>query len=85
MNSFKAHNTFFDSAKNPYSKPKISSDRFWSYQQRSYYSCILYNQERIFQHMRLDCEAIVGLPCLEEALDYFREVGLLQFIIDKEH
>ena len=35
VNSFRAHNTFFDSAKNPYSKPKISSDRFWSYQQRS--------------------------------------------------
>ena len=35
--------------------------------------------------MRLDCEAIAVLPCLEEALDYFRDVGLLQFITDKEH
>jgi len=35
--SFREHNTFFDSAKNPYSKPKISSDRFWSHQQRRYY------------------------------------------------
>ena len=33
-NGFIAHNTFFDSAKNPYSKPRISYDRFWSYQQR---------------------------------------------------
>ena len=48
INGFKAHNTFFNSAKNPYSKARISSDRFWSYQQRSYYSCILYNQGRIF-------------------------------------
>ena len=31
-NGFKSHNTFFDSTKNPYSKPRISSDRFWSYQ-----------------------------------------------------
>ena len=85
VNSFGAHNTFFDSAKNPYSKPKISSDRFWSYQQRSYYSCILYNQKRIFPHMRLDCEAIAGLPYLEEALDCFRDVGPLPFVTQKEH
>ena len=82
INGFKAHNTFFDSAKNPYTKARISSEWFLSYQQRSYYSCILYNQGRIFPHMRLDCEAIAGLPCLEEALDYFRDVGLLQFITD---
>ena len=35
--------------------------------------------------MRLDCEAIAGLPCLEEALDCFRDAGLLQFVTDKEH
>ena len=35
--------------------------------------------------MRLDCEAIAGLPCLEEALDCFRDVGLLPFVTDKEH
>ena len=28
INGFKAHNTFFNSAKNPYSKARISSDRF---------------------------------------------------------
>ena len=85
VNSFRAHNKFFDSAKNPYTKPRISSDRFWSYQQCSYYSCVLYNQGRIFPHMRLDCEAIAGLPCLEEALDCFRDAGLLPFVTDKEH
>ena len=30
-------------------------------------------------------EAIVGLPCLEEALDCFRDAGLLQFVTAKEH
>ena len=25
------------------------------------------------------------LPCLEEALDYFRDVGLLAFVTNKEH
>ena len=77
VNGFIAHNTFFDNAKNPYSKPRISSDRFWSYQQRNYYSCILYNQGHIFPHMRLDCETIAGLPCLEDALDCFRDASLL--------
>ena len=38
-----------------------------------------------FPHKRLYCDAIVGLPCLEEALDCFREVGLLPFVTDKEH
>src|SRR4051812_27119004 len=85
INGFREHNTFFDRAKNPYSRERISSDRFWSYLQRSYYSCILYNQGRIFPHMRLDIEAITDLPCLEEALDCFRESGLLQFVTDKEH
>ena len=33
MLSFREHNTFFDSTKNPYTKPKITSDRFWSHQQ----------------------------------------------------
>ena len=32
-NGFKSHNTFFDSSKNPYSRPRISSDHFWSHQQ----------------------------------------------------
>ena len=35
--------------------------------------------------MRLDTEAIAGLPCLEEGLDCFRDAGLLSFVIDKEH
>ena len=35
--------------------------------------------------MRLDCEAIAGLPCLEEALDCFRDVGFLPFVTDKDH
>lgn len=68
VNGFKADNTIFHSSKNPYLRERISSDRFWSYPQRSYYSCIMYNQGRIFPHMRLDTEAIAGLPCLEEAL-----------------
>ena len=38
-----------------------------------------------FPHMRLDTEAITGLPCLEEALDCFRESGLLPFVTDNEH
>ena len=64
INSFKADNTFFNSSKNPYSRERIVSDRFWSYSQRSYYSSILYNQGRIFPHKRLEVEAIAGLPCL---------------------
>ena len=31
-NGFMAHNTFFNSSKNPYTRPRISSDQFWSYQ-----------------------------------------------------
>ena len=85
INGFREDNTFFNSSRNPYSRERISSDRFWSYPQRSYYSCILYNQGRIFPHMRLHTEAIAGLPCLEEALDCFKEVGLLPFITDQEH
>jgi hypothetical protein len=30
VRAFKADNTFFDSGKNPYTKPRIPSDRFWS-------------------------------------------------------
>ena len=35
--------------------------------------------------MRLYCEAIVGLPCLEEALGCFGYICLLPFVTDKEH
>ena len=28
---------------------------------------------------------MAGLPCLEEALDCFRDVDLLEFVTDKEH
>ena len=28
---------------------------------------------------------MAGLPCLEEAMDFFRDVGLLPFVTDKEH
>ena len=35
--------------------------------------------------MRIDCEAIAGLPCLVEALDCFRYAGLLQFVNNKEN
>ena len=45
----------------------------------------MYNQGRIFPHKRLETEAIAGLPCLEEALDCFKEVGLLSFVTDQEH
>ena len=33
----------------------------------------------------MDCDAMAGLPCLEEALDCFRDVGLLAFVTNKEH
>ena len=85
INGFRADNTFFDRSKNPYSRERIVSDRFWRYQQRSYYSCILYNQGRIFPHKRLEVEAVAGLPSLEDALDCFKQVGLLPFITDEEH
>ena len=35
--------------------------------------------------MRLDSEAMAGLPRPEEALDCFRDAGLLQFVTAKEH
>ena len=31
INGFRADNTFFNSSRNPYSRERISSDRFWSY------------------------------------------------------
>src|SRR3954466_15612854 len=45
----------------------------------------MYNQDGIPPHKRLDCDAIDRWPCLEEALDCFREFGLLPFVTDKEH
>ena len=33
VNGFRAYNTFFNSSRNPYSRERISSDRFWSYPQ----------------------------------------------------
>ena len=45
----------------------------------------MYNQDRIFPHKRLCCDAMAGLPCLEEALNCFQDVGLLPFVIEKEH
>ena len=39
----------------------------------------------LFSHRCLDCDAMAGLPCLEEGLDRFRYVVLLAFVIDKEH
>ena len=39
----------------------------------------------IFPHKRLCFDAMAGLPLLEEALDCFREAGLLPFVTDKEH
>ena len=35
--------------------------------------------------MRLDCEAMAGLPYLEEALDCFLDASLLEFVTAKEH
>ena len=32
-NGFKSHNTFFDNSKNPYARPSVSLDCFWSHQQ----------------------------------------------------
>ena len=45
----------------------------------------MYNQDMIFPHKRLCCNAIAVLPCLEDALDSFCEVVLLPFVVDKEH
>ena len=39
----------------------------------------------IFPHQRLDYEAIAGLPCIKEARDCFRGVGLLPFVTNKVH
>ena len=33
IKAFKDSNKFFDSAKNPYDKPRITSDHFWNFQQ----------------------------------------------------
>ena len=45
----------------------------------------LQSRQDFFPHKHLDYDAISGLPCLEEDLDYLCEVGLLPFVTDKEH
>lgn len=46
---------------------------------------VSYTIKGAYFHICAYSEAIAGLPCLEEALDCFRDAGMLQFLTDKEH
>jgi hypothetical protein len=85
VRAFRADNTFFDSGKNPYTKPRIPSDRFWSVHMQNYYITTLYDQDRIFPHEHLSLAAMEGLLCYNEALECLRTMGLLPFCLYEEH
>ena len=69
------HPLFFQES--PYNKPRTSeSPRFWTQEQATYYSRILYDSLKIFPHEFPDIAAMKNIGCFNQVLQDIEDFGL---------
>ena len=83
---FKAEDFFnehiFFTDYNPYDSARLRRKRFWIVSQMNFYSSLLFDKDKIFDHEQLPHVDMESLPCFTPVLSVLHDVGLLNFCTD---
>src|SRR3954462_3440791 len=67
---------------NPYDSARIRKRRFWTANQANFYSSVLYNKDKVFDHAHIPHMDMDTLPCFTPVLSVLHDAGLLNFCTD---
>lgn len=67
---------------NPYDSARLRRKRFWTASQANFYSLVLFNKDKVFDHEHIPHLDIESLPCFTPVLDAIHDAGLLNFCTD---
>ena len=56
--------------------------RFWTASQANFYSLVLFNKDKVFDHEHIPHVHMESLPCFEPVLSVLHDAGLLNFCTD---
>ena len=83
-NDFFGEHVFFKDY-NPYDSARIRKRRFWTASQANFYSSVLFDKDKIFDHAHIPHVDMESLPGFEPVLSVLHDAGLLNFCIDICH
>ena len=67
---------------NPYDSARLRRKRFWTASQANFYSSLLFNKDKVFDHEHIPHVGIESLPCFSPVLSVLHDVGLLNVCLD---
>src|SRR3954471_11651479 len=67
---------------NPYDSARIRKRRFWTASQANFYSSVLYNKDKVFDHAHIPHVDMESFPCFTPVLSVLHDAGLLNFCTD---
>ena len=83
---FKAEDFFnehiFFTDYNPYDSACLRRKRFWTASQMNFYSSLLFEKNKIFDHEQIPHVDMESLPCFTPVLSVLHDAGLLNFCTD---
>ena len=83
---FKAEDFFnehiFFTDYNPYDAARRGRKRFWTASQMNFYSSLLFDKDKIFDHEQIPHVDMESLPCITPILSVLHDAGLLNFWAD---
>src|SRR3954466_15996119 len=67
---------------NPYDSARIRKRRFWTASQANFYSSVLFNKDKVFDHAHIPHVDMESMPCFTPVLSVLHDAGLLNFCTD---
>ena len=67
---------------NPYDSAHLRRKRFWTASQANFYSSLLFNKDKVFDHEHIPHVDMESLPCFTPVLSVLHDTGLLNFCTD---
>lgn len=80
-NDFFGEHVFFTDY-NPYDSARIRKRRFWTASQANFYSSVLFNKDKVFDHEHIPHVDMESLLCFVPVLSVLYDAGLLNFCTD---
>jgi hypothetical protein len=67
---------------NPYDSARLRRKRFWTASQMNFYSPLLFDKDKVFEHHQIPHVDMESIPCFQPVLNVLHEAGLLNFCTD---
>ena len=76
------HEHVFFTDYNPYNSARLRRKHFWTAIQSNFYSSLLFDKDKVFEHEHIPHVDMESLPCFTPVLIVLHDAGLLNFCTD---